>query len=147
LRCFPPQPFEQLAEVLGSADVLVAVLEADAGAFSVPSKILSYMCAGRAILGAIPRQNLAAQLITDHHAGIVVDPNDVAGFCRAAEKMLESPQERATYGEAARRYAENNFDLDRIADRFEQLFRSHAAKRAATTQPSASVSEKNTTEA
>ena len=45
MRCLGFQPFTNLPEVLGSADVLVAILEAEAGAFSVPSKVLSYMCA------------------------------------------------------------------------------------------------------
>ena len=42
LRFMGFQPFEALPDVLGSADVLVAILEADAGVFSVPSKVLSY---------------------------------------------------------------------------------------------------------
>ena len=45
LRCMGFQPFRALPHVLGSADVLVAILEADAGVFSVPSKVLSYFCA------------------------------------------------------------------------------------------------------
>ncbi len=50
LRCLGFQPFEMLPVVLGSADVLVAILEPDAGVFSVPSKVLSYFCAGRPVL-------------------------------------------------------------------------------------------------
>ena len=37
------QPFEELPNVLGTADVLLALLEPEAGEFSVPSKILAYM--------------------------------------------------------------------------------------------------------
>ena len=43
LRSMGFQPFEALPDVLGSADVLVAILEADAGVFSVPSKVLSLL--------------------------------------------------------------------------------------------------------
>ena len=56
LRCMGFQPFEALPDVLGSGDVLVAILEADAGVFSVPSKVLSYLCAGRPVLLAVPRK-------------------------------------------------------------------------------------------
>ena len=83
--CLPFQPFDRLPEVQGAADVLVAILEPDAGVFSVPSKVLSYMCAGRAILGAMPRQNLAARTIVDQGAGVVVEPDDAAGFRAAAD--------------------------------------------------------------
>ncbi len=114
------QPFEILAEVLGSADVLLTLLEPDAGIFCVPSKILSYMCAGRAQLAAMPEANLAARIITDQQAGLVVAPNDVEGFCAAAQHLMKSPEERATLGRAARCYAEEHFDIERIATLFEE---------------------------
>lgn len=43
LRLLPFQPYEDLPEVLASADVLVATLDAGAGKFAVPSKILTYL--------------------------------------------------------------------------------------------------------
>jgi glycosyltransferase involved in cell wall biosynthesis len=123
LRLLPFQPFDRLPEVHGAADVLVAILEPDAGVFSVPSKVLSYMCAGRAILGAMPRLNLAARTIADQGAGVVVEPDDAAGFRAAADRLLAHPDQLAAYGAAARRYAENNFDIDGITDRFEPVLR------------------------
>lgn len=123
LRSLPYQPFERLADVLGSGDVLVAILEPDAGAFSVPSKVLSYMCAGRCILAAIPGENLAARIIRENGAGRVVEPTDIVGFRRAAEELLDSPNLRAEYGVEARRFAEDHFDIEQISDRMEQLLR------------------------
>ena len=61
LTLLPFQPYERLPEVLGSGDVLVVLLEQDAGAFSVPSKTLSYLCAGRPVVGLMPSENLAAR--------------------------------------------------------------------------------------
>ncbi|MBX3432174.1 MAG: glycosyltransferase [Pirellulales bacterium] len=121
LRCLPFQPFERMADVLGSADVLVAILEPDAGVFSVPSKVLSYMCAGRAILGAMPADNLAARLIVENGAGLVTDPSDLAAFRAAAAALLDDPDSLPARGASARRYAEENFDILRIADRFEAI--------------------------
>ncbi|MGH9286564.1 MAG: glycosyltransferase family 4 protein, partial [Acidimicrobiales bacterium] len=57
------QPYDRLAEVLGAADVLVCILNQEAGAFSVPSKVLTYHCAGRPLLAAIPAANLAARVV------------------------------------------------------------------------------------
>ncbi len=120
LRCMGFQPFEVMADVMGSADVLVAVLEPDAGVFSVPSKVLSYLCAGRAVLAAMPGSNLAARLITDHQAGTVVEPDDIEGFTKAAAEMIASPDRCAEFGRGARRYAEENFDIRGITDQFER---------------------------
>ena len=63
LTTLPLQTFGVYAEVLGSADVLVGMIEPDAGRFSVPSKILSYLCACRPIVLSAPLDNLAATII------------------------------------------------------------------------------------
>jgi glycosyltransferase involved in cell wall biosynthesis len=123
LKCLSFQPFEAMPDVLGSADVLVAILEADAGVFSVPSKVLSYLCAGRPLLLAVPGENLAAKIVVECGAGLVVEPNDLAGFCAAARKLIDSPELRRQCGAAARQYAEANFDITRITDRFEAILR------------------------
>jgi glycosyltransferase involved in cell wall biosynthesis len=123
LRCLGFQPFEQLPDVLASADILVAILEADAGVFSVPSKVLSYLCAGRPVLLAVPKENLASKIVVECGAGLVVEPTDVTGFRTAARMLIESPRRRAEFGEAARRYAETNFDIKRIGDRFEKILK------------------------
>jgi glycosyltransferase involved in cell wall biosynthesis len=122
LRCLGFQPFEDLPDVLGSADVLVAILEADAGVFSVPSKVLSYLCAGRPLLLAVPKENLAAKIVMDCGAGLVVEPTDLPGFCAAAQRLIDSPPLREKLGSAARQYAESHFDIHQIGDQFEAIF-------------------------
>jgi len=76
------QPFERLSEVLGSATVLLAILESEAGAYSVPSKVLTYMCAGRPLLLAVPKENLAARIVSQNKAGLTVSPSDALSFVK-----------------------------------------------------------------
>jgi colanic acid biosynthesis glycosyl transferase WcaI len=116
------QPFERLSEVLASADVLVAILEPDAGIFSVPSKVLTYFCAGRPLLAAIPAANLASRLIGRENAGLVTAPDDETGLLAAAERLIDDPALRETLGHNALDYAARTFDSAAIADRFEQVF-------------------------
>ena len=59
------QPFELIPEVMGTADILVAILDKDAGVYSVPSKVLTYHCAGRPLLLSVPKENLAARLVEE----------------------------------------------------------------------------------
>ena len=118
-----------MSEVLGSGDVLVAVIEREAGEFSVPSKILSYLCAGRPIVLAAPRDNLASSIITNAGAGLVVEPEDHNGFVEAVRELLGNPELAMRMGSAARRYAEEQFKIENVADRFEAVFdRVSAAK-------------------
>lgn len=118
LELIPFQPYADLPDMLGSGDVLLVLLEPDAGVFSVPSKVLTYHCAGRAILGAIPHENLAARTIESHGAGIVVDPGDADGFVSAARALIDEPALRIRMGAAARQAAEKEFDIDTITDEF-----------------------------
>jgi len=122
IRMLGYQPYEALPNVFGSADVLLAILEADAGVFSVPSKVLSYLCAGRPLLAAIPAKNLAARLIRESGAGLVAEPSDVEGFLASAGSLLGEEGLRRDLGARARHHAEVNFDIHRITDQFEAVF-------------------------
>lgn len=122
LKVLPLQPFAEFPQVLGAADVLVAVIDADAGEFSVPSKVLSYLCAGRPIVLAAPADNLAAQIVRQAGAGIVVGPDDKEGFIDAVQSLLSDESSAREIGKAARSYAETNFALERVIERFEALF-------------------------
>jgi glycosyltransferase involved in cell wall biosynthesis len=128
LRVLPFQPYANLADALASADILLAILEPDAGVFSVPSKVLSYLCAARPLLLAVPQENLAARIVLEAGAGVVVRPQDLQGFLREAELLRGNPERRSKMSQGARQYAAQNFDLDRITDRFEEVFRSVRAQ-------------------
>ena len=118
------QPLEVVPQMLGSADVLMAVLEDDAGSFSVPSKVLGCLCAARPLLAAMPPSNQASEIIRHHDAGLTVASSDIQGFVQAAEQLLHDHTLRRRQGENARRYAEEHFDIDRIAERFEAVLTS-----------------------
>lgn len=119
-RLQPFQPYERLSEVMGSADVLITLLDSDAGKFAVPSKTLSYLCAARPILMAAPEVNQAAKVIQDAQAGVVVSPDSPEEFVTAAQRLIDMPDARSAYAQQARDYAEQHFDISRIADRFLQ---------------------------
>jgi len=122
ITLLPFQPYERLPEVLGSGDVLVVLLEKQAGAFSVPSKTLSYLCAGRPVLGMMPAENLASFLVT-RAGGLVVSPDEGALPKAAAwvTELLDDDGMRAEIGEASRDLAEEEFALAHCADRFERI--------------------------
>jgi colanic acid biosynthesis glycosyl transferase WcaI len=121
LKLLPLQLAEDLPKVLASADVLVAMIDNEAGRFSVPSKVQSYLCAGRPILLAAPRENLAARTVVRADAGIVVEPDDTVGFLAAAAKLRADADLRARLGANGRAYAERAFNLERIASMFEEV--------------------------
>ncbi|HEX8386050.1 MAG TPA: hypothetical protein VF576_07700, partial [Rubricoccaceae bacterium] len=115
------KPFAEMPDAMAAADVLAAVLEPDAGVFSVPSKVLAYLCGARPVLLAVPPENLAARIVAREGAGLVVAPDDHAGFLAAAEALFADGDLRATMGRNARAYAESAFPIAAIADRMERV--------------------------
>jgi colanic acid biosynthesis glycosyl transferase WcaI len=124
LRVMDYVAFDQLPNILGTADILVAILSAEAGVFSVPSKIMTYHCAGKPMVLAMPSENLASRIVSEYETGMVVPPNDHEGFYQAVMHLYSDTPLRERLGTNARRYAENTFDIASITDRFETVFTS-----------------------
>jgi colanic acid biosynthesis glycosyl transferase WcaI len=115
-------PIEQLSLMLSGADMFVTVIEPEAGVYSVPSKVLSYLSIGRPILASVPPENLAARLILDHGAGFVAPPGAEAELIERARELAADADLRKTMGDNGRAYAARAFDIEAIADRFEAIF-------------------------
>jgi glycosyltransferase involved in cell wall biosynthesis len=118
LKLLPLQPYECLSEVLGAADVLIGLLNSEAGAFAVPSKTLAYLCAGRPLILAAPHENHAATVVDRAAAGVIVSPDSKTEIIRAAIRLMQNRELRDRYATNARAYAESAFAIVPIADRF-----------------------------
>lgn len=118
LVVLPFQSYRDVPKVLASAAVLIAPLEASAGSFCVPSKVLSYFCAGRPTVIAIDSSNPIAATILQTGAGRVVGPGDSRAFVRSVAGFLNDPAGRAEAGRAARAYAEYTFRLELVTEKF-----------------------------
>ena len=116
------QPYEDLPDVMATADVLVAILEPDASRFSVPSKVLTYLCASRAVVGVLPEQNSVAEILLSQGAGLVVDPTRRQDVGAVVARLLDDGAARLAMGTAGRRYAERVFSPEAAADRFIGVF-------------------------
>ncbi|HEX7135011.1 MAG TPA: glycosyltransferase family 4 protein [Iamia sp.] len=117
-------PYAELPQVLGAADVTLVLLEDEAGTFSVPSKVLAYLAAGRPVVAAMPAGNLATATVERAGAGVVTRPGDHAAFAAAVADLLADDERRAAAGAAARAYATATFDIGRIADRIGEVLAS-----------------------
>lgn len=116
------QPYADLPAVMASADILVAILEPDASRFSVPSKVLTYLCSGRAIVGVLPPDNSVAEILVSRGAGRVVDPARRDDVATEVAELLDHEQERRAMGRAGRRFADQAFSPETAADRFIEVF-------------------------
>jgi colanic acid biosynthesis glycosyl transferase WcaI len=120
------QAYEDLPDVMATADVLVAVLEPDASRFSVPSKVLTYLCAERPVVGVLPRDNAVADILLTNGAGTVVDPADRRNVAPEVAELLNDAARCRRMAAAGRRYAEDTFSPETAADRFVEVFGARA---------------------
>ena len=122
-----------MPDVLASADVALAILQPGAATYSVPSKVLTYLAAGRPVVAAISADNAAAAVLRESHAGIVCDPLDAAAFSDAVEQLLDDPDRRAAMAAAGRAYAEATFQVAEVAAQFDTILVAAAGAPAAPT--------------
>lgn len=98
------QPRERLNDVQALGDVSMVTLLPGHGRTSVPSKVLGYMAAGRAIIAAVDADSETAKFIRSAGAGWVVSPGDPAGLREALCRVRDDTDERRRRGERGRRY-------------------------------------------
>jgi colanic acid biosynthesis glycosyl transferase WcaI len=122
LLLLPFQSFEDYPYVLATADVQVALLNREASAYALPSKVMSQLCAARAQAAIVPRDNQAATLVERAEAGIVYTPEEFDAAFAAIEKLLADAELRRRYGENGRRYAEERLSLESVTAKYEELF-------------------------
>jgi colanic acid biosynthesis glycosyl transferase WcaI len=126
------QPADQLSNVLASSDVLVALLEPDAAEFSVPSKVLSYLSAGRPTIALVPEGNPCADDVRAAE-GFVGSP-DASGVRQAADWLAVTGTNSlglSILGQKARSLATERFDINRIGSEFEAILAEVAEKGSA----------------
>jgi glycosyltransferase involved in cell wall biosynthesis len=116
------QEYSDLPLVLSSADILMSILEKDAAQYSVPSKVLTYLCSQRPVVLSVISSNLSARILADADAGICTDSGDSRSFINAIETLINNKELRDRLGANGRRYAEQNFKIGNIAKKFTDVF-------------------------
>jgi len=121
IKLLPLQPFEKMNHILNSADALLAILNEEASKFSVPSKILNYLCAGKPIILSAPKENLSTKIINESKSGKSFEPNDLDGINNFLRILLNDKDLKKKYSLNAREYALRNFNIEKISAQFENL--------------------------
>ena len=118
------QDYREIANLFATGDILMAMVNPDASAFSVPCKVLSYLSAGRAILAAVPKDNLIAKILENGNMGLTASPLDSSSVISAAEKLYSDKDIRKEMALRGREYAVKTFDITNITDKFEKIIKS-----------------------
>lgn len=105
---------EHMPPLLSQASALLVTLKAEEiFAYTVPSKIQTYLAMGRPIIAALDGEGAA--LLEDAQAGIVCSAGDADLLAKSIRTFYRtSPEVRAAMGEAGRLYFEKHFAPEQI---------------------------------
>jgi glycosyltransferase involved in cell wall biosynthesis len=83
---------------------------------------MSQLCAARAQVAMVPRDNQGATLIVEGNAGFVYTPDEFDGAFASIKQLLGDANLRQQYGENGRRYADAKLSLTALLPQYEKLF-------------------------
>jgi glycosyltransferase involved in cell wall biosynthesis len=81
------------------------------------------------VLIAAPSENLATRMVTREQAGLTCPPRDINMWLLQAERLMGDSALRQDMGNKARTYAEQNFNIAVIGERFDALLKNVSANR------------------
>ena len=120
IKFLPLQPFEQLGQLLGLADIHLLPQSPEAADLVLPSKLSGMLASGRAIIATCLANTEIANVVAQ--CGLVVAPEDSDALAKAIEQLLDDNEARLHFGKQARLYAEENLARDSVLGRLlEQL--------------------------
>ena len=123
VRFLPPQPMDAFSQVLSAADVLVLIQKGDIVDIVMPSKLLTYMAAGRPVVAAVNPKSEAGRYVRKADCGLVVPPEDPEALAKAIRSLSADPQSVTRLGVNARAFAEQHFSKTVVLRKYEELFR------------------------
>mgnify|MGYP002876854339 CR=1 FL=1 len=118
------QPPEEFSNVLAASDILLTILEKEAGIYSVPSKVWSGYCAGKPSLLIMPHENLAAKRTIEVNAGFVIANDDADNLDKKILELKNNPKLCQSLGANGRMFAEKNFKISTIGNKFDDIINS-----------------------
>jgi len=114
VQLLPLQPETQIAAMFSSADVLLLSQLATVKDTAIPSKLMAYMAAGKAVLAAVDPSSQAAELLRESGGGVVVAPQDPSALVAAVKNLIAQTHLLRTMGRSNRKYAEQHLDQRQI---------------------------------
>lgn len=104
-------PEGKVQEIQSKSDFLVLPIRKGAAKYSVPSKLIAYMRAGRPIIAIADEESDTCEMIKEAGCGFTVNPDDQKEIANIfVQAALISDQQRAEYGSKAISYAKGKFN-------------------------------------
>lgn len=118
----PFQPRELLLDVQNSATISMVSLLPGKGIFSVPSKVLGYMAAGKPVVASVDLNSETGRLVHKANCGLVVEPGNAQALLNAVNELVDNPQNALNMGQGGRRFLEQNYSRSHVCAQYAAFF-------------------------
>ena len=108
---------------LACADILVLSQRGRMIDSVAPSKLLSYMAAGKPVAAAVDAESEAGRLIRRAGCGVVVPPDEPQALAKAIRSLAGDRSSWAAMGAAGKREVERNYDQRALLTQWEEVVR------------------------
>jgi glycosyltransferase involved in cell wall biosynthesis len=116
----PSIPKTEMAEVLAGADACIAILKPlEEYKRTYPNKVFDYMATGRPVALAI--DGVIREVVESAGCGYFASPGDAAALADVIAKLAEDKLKAREMGLKGRKYLEENFSRDKVADQLMSL--------------------------
>jgi colanic acid biosynthesis glycosyl transferase WcaI len=126
----PLQSESEMAAMFAAADVLLLNQVGTVKTTVVPSKLLTYMAAGKPVVAAVSADSQGAAILRQADGGILTSPDDPGALAAAVLAMRDrDASARADMGKRNRTLAEDQFDGRKIVRAQEAVLKAVVAAR------------------
>lgn len=123
VKFFPLQPMERVAQVYGLGDVCVVSCKPGLGGAAMPSKMLSIMSAGRAVVASFDKGELT-YILENHNCGMYAPAGDATAFAELIKHLSQNRDECKMMGENARKLILQKFTKAYGTARYVEIIKS-----------------------
>lgn len=120
----PFQDRKILNQILATADVALVTLLKSKGGYSVPSKVLAYMAAGRPVIASVDPDSETAKQIKRADCGLIAPAENPDALTEAIIRLKDSELLSEQLGINGRIYLERNLNKKIIIEKYIRLFES-----------------------
>ena len=124
LHFLPFQPRHCISQMQSAADALILTMRPGSGAATVPSKLITYLAAGRPVICSAPPHSECQAIIGRSRAGINIPPGDAGAIADALITLAENSALAELMAQRARQHFIEHFTADRALREFGQLLHS-----------------------
>ena len=136
IRLLPLQPASTLAEMYSAANALLLHQKAAVVDSVIPSKLLTYMAAGRPVLAAVSDKSETARYVKSANCGVILHPESPETLVESVLSLRSDVALQSRLGANGRAYVQLNFAKDKVLQKYDSLFSRYSGKGQSGTEAS-----------